>query len=202
MYKIPYLTTLNDCFCFEALGPCFNQYVTIVCPVNITGNARDTGDTEISDLQIGVNGTNERREIIRGLVSFNISSVPQACTVVSAVLRVYQAEIDLDVYESFGVIVTDHVDFGAAITGSAYNEGTISSNIGTISNNSALGFKTLDVSASVQNDINSGRQKSQYRFRFTDETPVLVDDKAAFFEDIDNQKGSGNLPELVITYQE
>lgn len=83
------------------------------------------------------------------------------------------------------------LDFSTALT----------NNIGTISNNTTVEWKTLDVASYVQADLDAGRTSSQYRIRFTRNTDSDGVQDATFFESVENSGGTGNAPQLVVTYR-
>jgi hypothetical protein len=136
----------------------------------------------------------------RGFVGFDLSSIAGK-TIVSATLRVYQASIQNEPYSNIGSLVVDHVDFGTSLPLAGHvADGTLTSNIGTISTNANLEWKTLDVKNYVQADLNASRTSSQYRVRFTtDSYPTQTNTMQ--LEDAENSRGTGHTPELVVTYR-
>lgn len=133
----------------------------------------------------------------RAFVGFDISSIHS--TIVSATLRIYQAEITEGApYTALGNLIVDHVNFGTSLSSADFTGNTLTNNIGTISNNANIEWKTLDVKDYVQADINAGRTSSQFRIRFTNDT--AVDENWITLEDADDYCDTGNKPELVVTY--
>jgi len=143
----------------------------------------------------------------RGFVGFDISDIQG--TVVSATLKIYQiaADGEEDPYDDLGEIIVDHVNFGTSLDASENDFGTangndaIDANVGTISSDSTLEWKTLDVTTQVQNDIDSGRITSQFRFRFTTNTDEDDKTERVIFGGAEDTGGTGNTPELVVVYQ-
>lgn len=177
----------------EEFGLCQNAYTATFytttgnAAVNVDGNVLSTGtvyDDELIWTQIAENQS-------RGLLGFDISSI-QGKTVLSATLRVYLA---YNFGGSYNVIV-DHINFGNSMTEDDYSLNTLSANIGTISNNDTLEWKELDVTSYVQSDLAAPRTSSQYRFILD-----TVDANTKAFEDAENAQGTGNRPELVVTYE-
>lgn len=205
LYNKPLLNSYSTSDIIEEIGPCQNQYTTTTFYTS-TGNASSNVDGQVPSS--GIPQTNLNLTIgdaaagisMRSVAGFDISSIPSGSTIASATLRVYQYSISGTPYTLLGTIVVDHVNFGSSIDTTDYSGGTLSSNIGTISNNTTIEYKTLDVASNVQTDLNDGRTSSQYRLRFTTET-APGDNNLANFETAENFGGSGNRPELVVTYR-
>lgn len=135
---------------------------------------------------------------VRGFLSFDISSIPPGSNIISATLRNYQEAVLGTPYTDLGNIIVDHLDYGANLDAADYNLAALQDNIGTLSNNASIEFKTLDVTARLQDDINNGRARSQYRMLFPTPTDNDSIEDAAFFT---SANIGGNTPELVVTYQ-
>lgn len=135
----------------------------------------------------------------RGFVSFDITSIPPGSIIISATLRMYQEGVNGTPYTTLGSISVDHVDYGPTLDAADYNQAALQENIGILSNNATLEFKTLDVTARLQDDMDHGRTRSQYRLLFPTETDNDSVRDAAFFT---SANIGGNTPELVVYYQE
>ncbi len=124
----------------------------------------------------------------RGYISFDQTNVPENITIQNATLKIYQFEsMGNNVEGRFPVwdvpggdtlfCIVDHINYGDSLDSldwSAGDEGdpqTLNSNIGIISKDSAIGWKTLEVTPYVQDDVNSKRGRSQFRIRF----PIIWD---------------------------
>lgn len=171
LYIKPVLKSYSAVDIIEELGPCQNQYTATFytttgnSSVNVDGHVWNDSPV-VTDWGIGVGDSAPNNTTAKGFVGFDISSIAGR-TAVSATLRVYQANIYGGTpYTDLGNILVDHVNFGSSLDSGDYSAGALTSNIGTISNNSTLEWKTLDVSSYVQADINAGRTSSQFRFRF------------------------------------
>ena len=134
----------------------------------------------------------------RGFVSFNIMSIPPGSTIISAALRMYQEGVNGTPYTNLGSISVDHVDYGPNLDAADYDQAALQENIGILSNNATLEFKTLDVTARLQDDMDHGRTRSQYRLLFPTETDNDGVEDATFFT---SANVGDNTPELVVTYQ-
>jgi len=124
---------------------------------------------------------------VRGYISFDISSVPllfEQFILTNVELSLFQYrsignDID-DEFPSFYNLppdsvpcVVDHIDYGDSLdvndytAGDLNDPGTLESIVGILSISPEIGWKSLIVTDCVLEDILSGREKSQYRIRFT-----------------------------------
>lgn len=104
----------------------------------------------------------------RQLYSFDIASIPASTTIASATLRLYQCDVVGTPYASLGNVIVDHVTYGSTFdpSGSAY-DGAVALNIGTLSATTSLGYRSLNVTSRLQNDLVASRVNSQYRLGFS-----------------------------------
>jgi len=103
----------------------------------------------------------------RQFYSFDISIIPIGNAIEKASILLYQANYNGDPYAELGNVIVDHVDYGDSLTSDDYNSMPLTGNIGTLSDNLTIEYKTLDVTACVQADYTAGRQYSQFRLRFS-----------------------------------
>jgi DNA-binding beta-propeller fold protein YncE len=140
----------------------------------------------------------------RQFYSFDLVNIPVGTSVAAATLRLYQASVSGSPYGSgtLGSVVVDHVNYGASLDGTDYATGSLLSNVGTLSSDGSVGYKTLGVSSRVQNDLNNGRVRSQYRLRFSllDANSSASDDYAQFTDAEDSCCGVNKPPQLLITF--
>jgi hypothetical protein len=129
----------------------------------------------------------------RGFIGFNISTI--SSNVQSAVLIINQRSTIGTPYSDLGDLTVDHVDFGGSLDSGDFSGNTLSSNIGTISNNAGIGSKSLDVTPFVQDDIRAGRTTSQFRLRFIPMTDGNSDIDVAVIDSVE----VGVSPELRLT---
>jgi len=143
----------------------------------------------------------------RQLYSFDIASIPTSSTITSATLRLYQCDVQGSPYglTNLGNVIVDHVNFGGTIdpSGSAYSGG-VALNIGTLSTTASLGYRSLSVITSVQNDLTTLRVRSQYRLRFSVlDTNSNGNDDFAQFTDAEDSLCAGvttnQPPQLAVT---
>jgi len=151
----------------------------------------------------------------RSYVSFDLSVLPSNCQITKACLKVYQKESRGNtVINQYPVLLinndttfcsTDHIFYEDTLKGNHWfagdegNECTLESNIGYISTSADTGYKTLDVTQYVADDLQNNRKYSQYRFYF----PLPADHDQAmdilYFYSSDYEDSRYH-PRLEITY--
>lgn len=204
LYRKPEIKSYSACDIVEEIGPCQNQYTTTF--YTTTGNSSVNADGYVGSSSLVVTdsyiapGDVADNSYFRGFFGFDISSI-QGRTIVSATLRIYQWTVDAAAYTGLGPLLVDHVNFGSSLDASDFSASALTSNIGTISTNTTIEYKTLSVGGYVQADLNAARTSSQYRVRFTTNTDSDGVQDATFFESAENSGGTGNRPELVVTYR-
>jgi DNA-binding beta-propeller fold protein YncE len=184
-------------------GGIFVDVTPIVLPAQaaLDGVATDNGGFNADGVPLTVGDLEPSTPpAYRGFTSFDVSRIPSTATLLSAELRLYQYFVGGSPYSDLGNVIVDHMDYGASLTGAAYNAAALASNIGTLSTSATLEYKTLDVTGRLRDDIATGRPRSQYRLRFslrTNSTDGSVD--AAFFQDAEmSGTAAGMPPQLVI----
>jgi len=122
----------------------------------------------------------------RSYLSFDLSPLPDSITVIEARVNLYQFRCignDAVRYPIWDVpggdtlfCLMDHINYGAYLDTSDWGAGdpgdpkTLTSNIGVISDDTTIGYKTLDVTRYIQADIAAERRRSQFRIRFPIDT--------------------------------
>lgn len=140
-------------------------------------------------------------DAISSVLCFDTGGIGDGAVIESAVLRVYQEDHQGSPYSKIGNLVVDHVTIGADVSLDDYDGGNITANIGTLSTTAVEEWKTLDVTAAVQNDVTANRPRSEFRIRFSTESN---DDNVSDFviaNDGEDSEGTGNLPQLVVSYR-
>jgi len=139
--------------------------------------------------------------VTRGFVSFDITGIPAGATIEKATLRLYQAKIIGDPYGVGSSLKVDHLDYGDSLGNEDYSAGSISSSFTTLTANSTLEWKDVDVTDRLKDDIANGRSRSQYRTHFAIENQGGdVTGDFTYFESANNSEGTGNTPQLVVKY--
>jgi len=122
----------------------------------------------------------------RAYLSFDLVTLPDSIIVIEATVNLYQVVSignDSSCFPIWDVpggdtlfCIMDHIDYGAYLDTSDWGAGnpghpkTLTSNIGVISDDTTIEYKTLDVTRYVQADIDDGRKRSQFRIRFPIDT--------------------------------
>jgi hypothetical protein len=139
----------------------------------------------------------------RQFFSFSLAGIPAGATVTNATLQLHQQITFGTPFATHGVVVVDHVDYGATLDAADYLGGTITAGIGTIASDATAGIRTLDVTARVAADIAAARTRSQYRLRFSvlDTDNDGASDYTQFCDAENSISGTGTLPVLLVTYE-
>ncbi len=197
----------------------------------VTATAAVTNQT-VAGQTVAKIGDDASNQGMRAVVSFDLSSVPADAIVDSAMLMVYQAnEVEgaspttvtghpYDPYNvstpssgGLGAVKVDHIYYGDTLTSAAYNMVPLSSGVtGSLATTWALGYKQIDVTAAVVDDLanRATRSRSQFRIEHYDpnqDPPVLIETSNNGAEDSDAWvmgEGQGTTlnhkPGLVILY--
>lgn len=138
----------------------------------------------------------------RQFFNFDLSNIPTNVTVNAATLRLYQAAQVGTPFNDLGNVVADHVDYGASLDGSPGDyDGGLLAFMGIFSTSSNVGYRTLDATSAVADDIIIGRGHSQYRLRFS---PLGINydsssDYVQYTDAEDSCCGANRPPQLEIT---
>lgn len=133
--------------------------------------------------------------------SFDLSSIPADATITSAVLRLRQASVFRTPYVDLGDVVVDHFDIGQALDATDFDGGTIAAAFGTLSTDTTLEVKSLDVAARVQADLSAGRTRSSFRIRHTLPNDTDGDPDVSQWEDAENNFATGDVPILDVAWR-
>jgi hypothetical protein len=155
--------------------------------------------TDGSFPQVGDLGMPGSTPSVRQFLSFDLSAVPAGSQVLSAVLRVDVFVVVGSPYTSLGSVLVDHLDYGV-LDGGDFAARALTEGLGPIASDPALGARTLDVTAVVGLDVARGRNRSQFRLRFS---PVESDgdtqnDFVSFPEAEAAATGNGQPPALAL----
>jgi hypothetical protein len=139
----------------------------------------------------------------RQFYSFDISIISPGNEIEEAFVHLYQANYSGDPYAELGSVIVDHVDYGDSLTSDDYDSAALEENIGTLSDNLILEYKTLDVTTYVRTDYTAARQYSQFRLRFSvaDGNDDGGNDYVNFTDYEDSCCGVNMPPYLEVTYR-
>ena len=128
-------------------------------------------------------------------LSFDISGIPVGSTIESATLTVYQSSYDQGGY-GLGAVSVDHIYFGSTVAQSILDMPALSTISGFLAITYSEGWKQLDVTSALQNDVDNTRSYSQYRmYHLGSNDDGEYDQDGWYMGD-----SATNQPELVITY--
>ncbi len=100
----------------------------------------------------------------RMLLEFALPKLAGKGIVDSAKVNLYACENNQATGDS---IVADHLNWGAVFTDSAsFGSQTLQANIGTVVRDTSLGWKSLNITSSVQADYAAKRPNTQYRLEY------------------------------------
>lgn len=166
------------------------------------GSVEAVGNNFVGGLVCGDNNANPSGGgPYRAFLTFSLS-LPSGAAVTSAVLHLRQANVAGNPYTDLGTVLVEHVDYGASAPFKTnFAQAALDATGGTLSANSTLEDKALDVTASVQADLAAARTRSQFRLRFTPlDGNADGQDDLATFENATNDQGTTEVPRLVVTY--
>jgi hypothetical protein len=138
--------------------------------------------------------------VTRGFISFDITDVQGISNLAEATLRLYQAKVTGSPYK-LGAIKLDHLTYGDSLDPSDYGMPALLSNYASVSTSPKIGWKEIDVTKVIKDDLSNARGLSQFRIHF--QTEVTGSDRSndfAYFESAENTLGTGNTPQLIIKY--
>ena len=164
------------------------------------GTLTSYGGSIGADISVGdLGGTG----VARGFVSFPLSSIPPGSIIGSALLRMYQHTVNFTPYTDLGTVVVDHMEYGPHLTFEVYDLPSLQDNIGILSCGADIGWKEMDVTASVEEDLDAGRSLSHFRLRFSPtEDDMDGNSDKANFDASGTFSASGNVAQLIIIYRE
>jgi hypothetical protein len=137
----------------------------------------------------------------RGLYSFSLGALPTGATVVQATLLTSQVSVAGAPFSALGVLLAEHVNPGGTIDGADFSGAALSTAV-VLSDNPALGSRSVDATGAVQADLAAGRTRSCFRMRFAVQGTVLGAADLVTMQDRSDLAGTGTqLPVLVVRYQ-
>jgi hypothetical protein len=138
----------------------------------------------------------------RGFMSFDLSAIPLKSRAQRAELRFYQVRVGGDPYGKLGRLVLEHVVYGDRLTDAAFHVAAMDALVLA----PQTGRRSWYVVASpalaewIAKDRAAGRNRLQVRVRWEQETDGDGREDWASIESPENFFGTGNAPELKVTY--
>lgn len=196
-----------------------NQLAAIIEVRSDSGGAEITSPTSDPNLDgyRGNNGTGSNKQDVlvgngemvnqgelvwRGFMSFDISDIPAGSNVKNVELRFFQAKVGGNPYGKLGNLIIDHVVYGSKLSDNAYHVPALESAVLPQQTAPASWYILSDptLNAWVQNDLAAGRATFQVRLRFMQETDGDGQEDYLGIESGNNFFGTGNVPQLIVTY--
>lgn len=156
-------------------------------------------DSTANAIAVGDDGL---RNGIRGVIRFPLGALPNGAHLVSATLRLMQSTHYGNPYGQVAggqPLHMDHMDFAGGITADAYGDaGLLQADVAALWTGTAPGAMTVDVTASVADDIARGRGHTDFRLRFRFGADGDSTGDYVVINDSSDHMGDGNVPELVL----
>lgn len=147
------------------------------------------------DLDTSINGIS-----VRQYFSFSLATLPPGAAISAAQIELRQAAVRGTPYTSHGVVLLEHVDYGASLDPGDYPLAPLAGFSATLSSTPTIEWKTLDVTARVLADIAAARTRFQVRLRFTLASDSDSSSDAAEFGDAEGSAHASSAPVLRVTY--
>lgn len=160
-----------------------------------------------SDVRVGDDAARDPFIDVRGLIGFDLSTLPAGIHIESATLVATQCGVAGSPFD-LGNVVVDHVSYAVPFDTTAFASTAIASVIGTLSTDTTLGTRSMTVTSSVANDVSAGRKTSQYRLHMstTNQAGNGPSNQVIFASDSastgDCAPVAGQQPRLVIAFQQ
>jgi len=144
-------------------------------------------------------GQPPREQVVRGFVSFDLTTLPKDVEIIEARVELFQKDITGDPYfKGLGGVVVDAVDYGPSLDADDFDAPALLKGIGTLSDNGLLEFKGLDVTEAVKTALANERSRVQFRLRFGNETDGDGNIDAVVFEAATSAATASMAPKLIL----
>jgi hypothetical protein len=161
------------------------------------------GAYNLLDVRAGNISSIVNERVFRGFLSFSLAGIPASATILSAELRFYQQELVGDPYGKLAPLLLKHVDYGTSLDVADFDGPELHSAVLTPPRTSPGEWYTITsgkVADWIEDDLTSGRSRFQCRLQFSTETDDGLTTDYVHFESGNDSYGTGNLPQLTITY--
>jgi hypothetical protein len=140
--------------------------------------------------------------VTRGFMSFDLSGIPAVADIKSIQLAFYQVQVVGSPYAKLGNPLLKHVDYGSSLDAADFDGPELDSAILAPRTGSGEWYQiTSNTLANwIEEDLRAGRTRFQIRLQFSTETDGDGNNDAVSLESADNSYGTGNVPQLTITY--
>jgi hypothetical protein len=167
--------------------------------------ANNGGGNNAVDIRLGNGpfvGSPAYELVTRGFMSFDLSGIAAGADVKNIELRFYQVDVEGSPYAKLGNPLLKHVDYGSSLDGGDFDAPELASAILDPHTGAGQWYTiTSDTIADwIEADLAAGRTRFQVRLQFSTETDGDGDVDMVYIEAADNSSGTGNVPQLTITY--
>jgi hypothetical protein len=167
--------------------------------------ANNGGGNDGLDIRLGNGdfvGSPAYELVTRGFMSFDLSGIPAGADIKAIELRFYQVDVVGSPYSKLGNPLLKHLDYGSSLEGGDFAAPELASAI--LDPRSGAGqwytITSETIADWIEADLAAGRVRFQVRLQFSTETDGDGDTDMAYIEAADNSSGTGNVPQLTITY--
>jgi hypothetical protein len=138
----------------------------------------------------------------RGFMSFDLSAIPRQTPIRRAELRFYQVRVGGDPYGKLGRLILEHVAYGGQLTDAAFYVEPMDALVLQPETERRSWYVVTSPALAewIAEDRSSGRNRLQLRLRWVQETDGDGLEDYVSIESPENFFGTGNAPELTVTY--
>jgi hypothetical protein len=154
------------------------------------------------DIRVGNIATATGERVYRGFMSFDLSGIPAGANILSAQLRFWQGQLVGDPYGKLGTLLMKHVDFDGSLDTTDFDGPELGSAILATHTSPDEWYDVTSgtIATWIRDDLAASRARFQVRLQFSPETDDGTTTDYASFESGNNTFGTGNVPELIVTY--
>lgn len=135
------------------------------------------------------------------LYSFDTSTLPDEAVIDLASLNVFKAGVVGTPFADLGDLLVDHVEIGAELDPTDYDQHTLEAAIGTLASPFPQDFMAVDVTDQVRADRVAGRRYSEFRVRFAVASDADGESDHVLLNDAENSRGNGIVPLIYLQYR-
>ena len=180
-------------------GPTLASKTKIITSVGNLDGFRSSNVSGNSLLEIRVGRNNSA--VTRGFVSFSLSEIPIGVDIIEARLRLNQIKLIGDPFKSGITVKIDHLTYGDSLDDADYGVPALTSGFNVLTSDKNLGWKSIEVTEQIKNDLANAHSLSQFRLHLQNEnTGVTPDGDFIYFEAAEDASKSGNTPQLIVRY--
>ncbi|MGD8398379.1 MAG: FHA domain-containing protein [Anaerolineae bacterium] len=141
--------------------------------------------------------------VSRGFMSFDLSTLPSDAKIEQIEVRFFQVEVEGDPYETMGNLILDHVEYGNALTGSAFDAPALDSAMLAQQTRQNEWYVLSDPTfiSWLQRDLRDGRSRFQFRLRFARELDGDGEEDWIAIATSDGSLGPRSAPQVIVTFR-